>query len=189
MLKQYPTSSVMFFQGFVCVVLCFAFLFVCVKLEGQITNHLRVGFLRKWYNEDREQGEWCSSPLLSSRMRGLYWCGWLMLLVLKKLLQGRPLISHIWVPTYGDLVTYGFCSEGISYSSISSSLMIFFVCLFIVCTYSGIMMMRNKMEMVWALMEFITYWERITYDSHTNKNVLQIEINPGVIGIQSCKNM
>lgn len=47
----------MFVQGFICFVLCFAFLFVCMKLEGQISTHyLRVGFLQKWYNEDRKTG-------------------------------------------------------------------------------------------------------------------------------------
>lgn len=42
------------FTGFclLYVVFCFS---LCLKLEGQLSNHyLRVGFLQKWYNEDRE---------------------------------------------------------------------------------------------------------------------------------------
>lgn len=49
-------------------------------------------------------------------------------------------------------------------------------------------MARNKIEMVSALMEFTFQWERLPCDSHINKNVLQknvlqIEISPGMIGI------
>lgn len=59
---------------------------------------------------------------------------------------------------------------------------------FVVKAYSENMMARNKIEMVLALMGFTFWWERLPCDSNTNKNVLQknvlqIEISPGMIRI------
>ena len=71
--------------------------------------------------------------------------------------SAKTLISHIWVPAW---VIYGFSSQRISYTSISGvSLKILLPVS--LCYMPGIvlgpgnMIMRNKIEMVFALIEFI----------------------------------